>query len=128
MTKEGVHHAKFATYGHSLVVDPWGQIIAERTEPGSGVLMARICHEPSDTQSESVTAFVTRSVRCMLPVVVSRRHDLLTLSEIGQPVGKLSFLTPLVFMLVYSYGLHSLNNTSPAIINSPDLPMIRLKR
>ena len=37
----GVHESKRATYGHSLIVDPWGEILAEGgTEPG--VIMAKI--------------------------------------------------------------------------------------
>jgi predicted amidohydrolase len=37
----GVHESKRVTYGHSLIVDPWGEILAEGgTEPG--VILATI--------------------------------------------------------------------------------------
>jgi predicted amidohydrolase len=37
----GQHNAKRASFGHSLVVDPWGDVVAERPE-GDGVVMATI--------------------------------------------------------------------------------------
>ncbi|MDX1976007.1 MAG: carbon-nitrogen hydrolase family protein [Rickettsiales bacterium] len=38
----GTHPGGRKTYGHSLVVDPWGEIIAERNDDTPGVLMAEI--------------------------------------------------------------------------------------
>jgi predicted amidohydrolase len=38
---QGGHHANGrATYGHSLVVDPWGRVIAELAHDEPGVLLA----------------------------------------------------------------------------------------
>ena len=37
----GRHNARRESYGHSLIVDPWGRIVAERAE-GPGVVMAEI--------------------------------------------------------------------------------------
>ena len=38
----GVHAGGRRTWGHSMLIDPWGEIVAERTEPGEGVLVATI--------------------------------------------------------------------------------------
>lgn len=38
----GVHASGRETYGHSMIVDPWGQVIAAQTERGSGVVSAII--------------------------------------------------------------------------------------
>ena len=35
--QEGIHENKRRTYGHSLVIDPWGKIIAEKKR-GIGVM------------------------------------------------------------------------------------------
>ena len=37
----GKHNSKRITYGHSLIVSPWGDIIAER-KSGQGLIMADI--------------------------------------------------------------------------------------
>jgi predicted amidohydrolase len=37
----GRHNEKRETYGHSLIVDPWGTVVAERAE-GDGVVVAEI--------------------------------------------------------------------------------------
>jgi predicted amidohydrolase len=59
--QHGQHNAKRRSYGHSLVVDPWGEVIAELAE-GDGVLVAEI--DP---------ARVT-SVRRQLPSLEHRRE------------------------------------------------------
>lgn len=38
----GTHANDRKTYGHSLIVEPWGEIIAERVEPTPGVITAEI--------------------------------------------------------------------------------------
>jgi deaminated glutathione amidase len=38
----GVHENGRRTWGHSMVVDPWGQVLAERTEPGAAVVVAEL--------------------------------------------------------------------------------------
>uniref|UniRef100_A0A5K3FF06 bis(5'-adenosyl)-triphosphatase n=1 Tax=Mesocestoides corti TaxID=53468 RepID=A0A5K3FF06_MESCO len=83
--QDGVHHPKFTSYGHSMVIDPWGKIIAERTEPGPGILMARICHQLEEGVVERGINY-TNSVRSMLPVGLSRRHDLFPLPDVGSPI------------------------------------------
>jgi predicted amidohydrolase len=37
----GLHHAGRRSYGHTLVVDPWGKVIAERAN-GTGLVLARV--------------------------------------------------------------------------------------
>lgn len=36
----GDHENGRRTWGHSMIVDPWGVVLAERTEPGAGVVIA----------------------------------------------------------------------------------------
>lgn len=40
--QEGTHANGRKTYGHTLIVDPWGSVIAERTESGTGIIYAEI--------------------------------------------------------------------------------------
>lgn len=59
----GEHSNGRATYGHSLVVDPWGEVVAERAA-GPGVVFA-------DLDANRV-----RQVRAQLPSLSHRRADL----------------------------------------------------
>lgn len=36
----GEHSATRKSWGHSMIVDPWGEVVTERTEPGPGVIYA----------------------------------------------------------------------------------------
>ncbi len=56
----GLHASGRRTYGHSMIVDPWGQVLAVRPE-GEGVLLAEI-----DTGR-------VQEVRASLPAVANRR-------------------------------------------------------
>jgi nitrilase len=56
----GLHPGGRRTYGHTLVVDPWGEVLAVRPE-GEGVVLAEI-----DTDR-------IREVRRSLPALVNRR-------------------------------------------------------
>lgn len=38
----GMHEGGRETYGHSLIVEPWGTVVAERKEPGAGIIYADI--------------------------------------------------------------------------------------
>ena len=38
----GRHENGRRTWGHSMVVDPWGQVLAERTDEGAGVVVAEL--------------------------------------------------------------------------------------
>jgi nitrilase len=59
----GTHENGRRTYGHSLIVDPWGEVLAVRDE-GAGVVMAEINPARLD------------SVRQQLPALTHRRSDL----------------------------------------------------
>jgi predicted amidohydrolase len=50
-------------HGHSMIVDPWGTILAERTESGPGVVLADL--DPADQLK----------IRSELPVLSDRRPD-----------------------------------------------------
>ena len=52
-----------ACHGHSMIVDPWGTVLAERTEPDPGVVLADL---DAVRQSE---------IRSELPVLANRRPD-----------------------------------------------------
>ena len=56
----GLHASGRRTYGHTMIVDPWGQVLAVRPE-GEGVLLAEI-----DTER-------VQEVRASLPAVANRR-------------------------------------------------------
>lgn len=60
----GTHENGRSTWGHSLVVDPWGTVVAERAEPGAGVVL-----HPLDR--ERIAA-----VRGKLPALEHRRTGL----------------------------------------------------
>jgi deaminated glutathione amidase len=38
----GEHENGRRTWGHSMIVDPWGEVLAQRAEPGAGVVLAEI--------------------------------------------------------------------------------------
>ena len=38
----GTHENGRRTWGHSMVVDPWGTVLARRDEPGAGVVLAQL--------------------------------------------------------------------------------------
>ncbi|VDM02247.1 unnamed protein product [Schistocephalus solidus] len=88
--QDAVHSPKFSTYGHSLVVDPWGQIIAECKQSGPGIVMARINHDREDAgiprDLDLPATNFTSYVRRILPVSTSRRFDLYPQVGAGQPI------------------------------------------
>ena len=52
-----------ACHGHSMIVDPWGEVMAERTEASPGVVLADL-----DFARQS-------RIRAELPVLANRRPD-----------------------------------------------------
>jgi predicted amidohydrolase len=52
-----------ACHGHTMIVDPWGSILAQRLEPGPGVVLA------------DLDAGRQRQIRSELPVLANRRPD-----------------------------------------------------
>ena len=59
----GTHENGRRTYGHSMVIDPWGKVLAVRDE-GEGVVLAEL--DPA----------LIASVRQQLPALEHRRADL----------------------------------------------------
>jgi len=59
----GTHNAKRASYGHAMIVDPWGTVIAECSD-GVGFAVALIDEE------------FTKKSRARLPIWTDRRTDL----------------------------------------------------
>jgi len=54
---QGGHHSNGrATYGHSLVIDPWGRIVAELDHDAPGVLVAEIFPEQVTDARERIPA------------------------------------------------------------------------
>ncbi|XP_005245271.1 deaminated glutathione amidase isoform X2 [Homo sapiens] len=68
----GRHHEKRASYGHSMVVDPWGTVVARCSE-GPGLCLARI------------DLNYLRQLRRHLPVFQHRRPDLY--GNLGHPLS-----------------------------------------
>lgn len=58
----GRHAGGRSTYGHTLVVDPWGEIVAERAE-GEGVVFAEIDLDRSAALRRSLPALANRRLR-----------------------------------------------------------------
>jgi predicted amidohydrolase len=52
-----------ACHGHSMIVDPWGNVLAERVEPTPGVVIANLDEEQQ------------RRIRSELPVLANRRPE-----------------------------------------------------
>ena len=40
--QEGIHANGRRTYGHTLIINPWGSVIGEQKEPGQGIVYAEI--------------------------------------------------------------------------------------
>ncbi|XP_043307139.1 deaminated glutathione amidase isoform X1 [Cervus elaphus] len=68
----GRHHEKRASYGHSMVVDPWGTVVARCSE-GPGLCLARI------------DLNYLQQLRKQLPVFQHRRPDLY--GNLGHPLS-----------------------------------------
>lgn len=60
----GRHPSGRDTWGHSMIVGPWGDVLAERTEPTPGVVLAE------------VDMVHLRELRRRFPVLTHRRSDL----------------------------------------------------
>ncbi|CAH8863481.1 unnamed protein product [Trichobilharzia szidati] len=84
--QEGSHNDKRSSYGHSLVIDPWGQIIAEQHNPGPGLLICEIgpFTMPDNDSTMSSMPKIYR-VRKSIPVEYHRRLDLFPMSDSGCP-------------------------------------------
>jgi nitrilase len=68
----GTHENGRTTWGHSLVADPWGTVVAERAEPGAGI----VCHV---LERDRIAA-----ARGKLPALEHRRADLPHAADVGR--------------------------------------------
>ncbi|XP_028394636.1 deaminated glutathione amidase-like [Dendronephthya gigantea] len=59
----GQHNVKRRSYGHAMVVDPWGQVIAQ-------------CHEGEDVSVTEIDLEYLNKVRTQMPVWEHRRYDM----------------------------------------------------
>ncbi len=59
----GFHVASRQTYGHSMIVDPWGTKLAER-ERGNGFVIAQIDHEFQQTTRRNFPCLDHRRLHC----------------------------------------------------------------
>ncbi|XP_033744984.1 deaminated glutathione amidase-like [Pecten maximus] len=82
----GKHNDKRASYGHTMVVDPWGKIVAECDE-GPGLCVAE------------VDLSFLRKVRRDMPVWSHRRHDIYGHINVNK-------LHPVDTTQVYDFGGH----------------------
>lgn len=105
--QEGKHNEGRSSYGHSLVVDPWGQIITEQMNPGPGLLT---CEIGPFTMVNSTTSIIPKiyHVRRSMPVEYHRRFDLFPMSDSGYPRCKCIYsnlLSPSFYSVIGSSQL-----------------------
>ncbi|VDP28243.1 unnamed protein product [Schistosoma mattheei] len=111
--QEGKHNEGRSSYGHSLVVDPWGQIITEQMNPGPGLLT---CEIGPFTMVNSTTSIIPKiyHVRRSMPVEYHRRFDLFPMSDSGYPRSVLNVFCccPILFAKIaiqsvdFKFGPH----------------------
>lgn len=58
----GTHAGGRRTFGHSLIVDPWGSVLAERIEEGEGFIMAEIDSAHAAEVRRSLPALDNRKI------------------------------------------------------------------
>ncbi len=58
----GVHENGRATYGHSMIIDPWGRIIAEKKDAAPGLVLAKINVEEVKKARIKLPALANRAV------------------------------------------------------------------
>ncbi|KAK3893426.1 hypothetical protein Pcinc_002750 [Petrolisthes cinctipes] len=69
----GQHNKKRASFGHAMIVDPWGAVVCQTSE-GVGVAVARI------------DLGYLHTIRREMPVMSHRRHDLYRMSYIPDSI------------------------------------------
>ena len=73
----GALPAGLTAYGRSMIVDPWGTVIAQASD-GEGVICATCDHELLDR------------VRAQVPSLAHRKPEAYELQEVGRPSGLIS--------------------------------------
>lgn len=72
----GRHNAKRESYGHSIIVDPWGTVVAKREDPlDTGIAVAEIDGE------------LLASIRERMPLHEHRKRGVEVLAKQGGPAG-----------------------------------------
>ena len=70
----GRHNAKRESYGHSLIVDPWGSIVEDAGGfDGSGTTSDAVPPEPPSIITCDIDLDLVRSTRQRMPVQVHRK-------------------------------------------------------
>ncbi len=58
----GVHENGRATYGHSMIVDPWGKVITQKEDDGPGLIVAKMNIGKVKEARERLPALANRAV------------------------------------------------------------------
>ena len=84
----GVHENGRRTYGHSMLVDPWGEVAAERSEDGPG-FVAGLC-DPARTEEVRGEAAGARASRALIrpPVGRASARRLSAAGPVRRPEGR----------------------------------------
>ena len=74
--QHGRHNDKRQTYGHSLIADPWGRVVAEQPE-GDGVVLATLTRDVVDT--------IRRNMPCAAHAVTVAAPAAVTVVDVALP-------------------------------------------
>uniref|UniRef100_T1JGV0 Nitrilase and fragile histidine triad fusion protein NitFhit n=1 Tax=Strigamia maritima TaxID=126957 RepID=T1JGV0_STRMM len=72
----GIHNEKRQSYGHAMIVDPWGAVIAQ-------------CHEGTDIAVADIDLSFLHKIRRDMPVWFHRRKELYEPGTSVEPIGEL---------------------------------------
>jgi predicted amidohydrolase/diadenosine tetraphosphate (Ap4A) HIT family hydrolase len=86
----GQHHAKRTSYGHAMVIDPWGTVIAQ-------------CHDTADVCLAEIDHELLQRRRLEMPVFSHKRHDI---------YGHITDSPAVVSPAEYQFGSHLVKNSS----------------
>mmetsp|Transcript_30016 Transcript_30016/g.96269 ORF Transcript_30016/g.96269 Transcript_30016/m.96269 type:complete len:114 (+) Transcript_30016:610-951(+) len=81
----GRHNEKRSSYGHALIVDPWGKVLQDAGSESAGVVVADLDFS------------LLEQVRARMPMSAHRRTDVLRVAVVGTGVKVISYqqhLTP----------------------------------
>ncbi|CAH1784393.1 unnamed protein product [Owenia fusiformis] len=84
----GKHHAKRSSYGHAMVVDPWGAVVCQ-------------CKEGEDVAVTEIDLTYLNKVRTQMPVQQHRRCDIYRPTVTSQK-------EPIVDNATYAFGQHTI--------------------
>ena len=61
----GVHENGRETYGHSMVIDPWGEVVNERGDQSQGLIFAELDFEKVKTARKAIPALMNEAEFCL---------------------------------------------------------------